>query len=149
MERKYCNNCFGDWHARSRSEYSSSLLRVHIVCYSLYIFQMHCYIIDHLVYILRKITVTIIGVPNIYNFYGYVLYCYEVSNNVQLITNKLLVKLCAQRQLTWILLWLDPDLSIMSRTMRKPVFVICKQQRRRSACTSAQSDQHLCCSLPG
>ena len=149
MERKYRNNCFGDWQARSRSECSSSLLRVYIVCYSLYIFQTHCYIIDHLVYILRKITVTIKGVPNIYNFYGYVLYCYEVNNNVHLIINKLLVKLCAQTKLTWILLWFDQDLSIMNRTMRKPVFVICKQQRRRSACTSAQSDQHLCCSLPG
>ena len=27
--------------------------------------------------------------------------------------------------------------------------VVCEQQRRRSACASAQSDQHLCCSLPG
>ena len=27
-------------------------------------------------------------------------------------------------------------------------YAICKQQRRRSACASAQSDQHLCCSLP-
>ena len=26
-------------------------------------------------------------------------------------------------------------------------YVICKQQRHRSACTSAQSDQRLCCSL--
>ena len=25
---------------------------------------------------------------------------------------------------------------------------ICEQQRRRSTCASAQSDQHLCCSLP-
>ena len=32
--------------------------------------------------------------------------------------------------------------------MRKPVDVICEQQRRRSACASAQSDQRLCCSLP-
>ena len=24
-------------------------------------------------------------------------------------------------------------------------YVICEQQRRRSACASAQSDQHLCC----
>ena len=32
--------------------------------------------------------------------------------------------------------------------MRKPVFAICEQQRRRSAHASAQSDQHLCCSLP-
>ena len=27
-------------------------------------------------------------------------------------------------------------------------YVICEQQRRRSACASAQSDQRLCCSLP-
>ena len=32
--------------------------------------------------------------------------------------------------------------------MRKPVYAICEQQRRRSACASVQSDQHLCCSLP-
>ena len=31
--------------------------------------------------------------------------------------------------------------------MRKPVYAICEQQRRRSACPSAQSDQRLCCSL--
>ena len=40
----------------------------------------------------------------------------------------------------------------MSHIMKKPAFAICEQQRRRSACTSAQSDQHLCCSiwvLPG
>ena len=36
----------------------------------------------------------------------------------------------------------------VSHVMRKPVFAICKQQRHRSACTSAQSDQCLCCSLP-
>ena len=29
----------------------------------------------------------------------------------------------------------------------KPVYSICEQQRRRSACASAQSDQRLCCSL--
>ena len=29
--------------------------------------------------------------------------------------------------------------------MRKPVYAICEQQRRRSACASAQSDQRLCC----
>ena len=33
--------------------------------------------------------------------------------------------------------------------MRKPVCAICKQQRHRSACTSAQSDQRLCCLLLG
>ena len=36
-----------------------------------------------------------------------------------------------------------------SHVMRKPVYAECKQQRRRSTCTSMQSDQHLCCSLPG
>ena len=36
----------------------------------------------------------------------------------------------------------------LSHVMRKPVYAICEQQRRRSACASAQSDQHLCCSLP-
>ena len=37
----------------------------------------------------------------------------------------------------------------MSHVMRKPVYAICEQQRRRSACASVQSDQRLCCSLPG
>ena len=37
----------------------------------------------------------------------------------------------------------------MSHVMRKPVYAICEQQRHRSACTSAQSDQQLCCLLPG
>ena len=32
--------------------------------------------------------------------------------------------------------------------MRKPVFAVCVQQGRRSACASAQSDQRICCSLP-
>ena len=36
----------------------------------------------------------------------------------------------------------------MSHVIRKPVYAICEQQRRRSACASAQSDQRLCCSLP-
>ena len=36
----------------------------------------------------------------------------------------------------------------MSLVTRKPVFALCEQQRRRSACASVQSDQHLCCSLP-
>ena len=38
--------------------------------------------------------------------------------------------------------------SHMSQVMRKPVLAICKQQRCRSACASAQYDQHFCCSLP-
>ena len=32
----------------------------------------------------------------------------------------------------------------LSHVMRKPVFVMCKQQSRRSACASAQSAQRLC-----
>ena len=32
--------------------------------------------------------------------------------------------------------------------MRKPVYAINEQQRRRSVCAFARSDQHLCCSLP-
>ena len=36
----------------------------------------------------------------------------------------------------------------MRLVIRKPVYAICEQQRRRSACASAQSDQRLCCSLP-
>ena len=36
----------------------------------------------------------------------------------------------------------------MSLVTRKPVIALWEQQRRRSACASVQSDQHLCCSLP-
>ena len=36
----------------------------------------------------------------------------------------------------------------MSHNMTKPVNAICKQQRCRSACTSAQFDQRLNCLLP-
>ena len=35
----------------------------------------------------------------------------------------------------------------MGLLMRKPVFALCEQQRLRSACASAKSDQHLCGSL--
>ena len=35
----------------------------------------------------------------------------------------------------------------LSHVMRKPVYAICKQQRRRSACASAQSDQRLYCCI--
>ena len=38
--------------------------------------------------------------------------------------------------------------SHLSHVMRKPVYAICEQQRRRSACASTQIDQRLCCSLP-
>ena len=37
----------------------------------------------------------------------------------------------------------------MGHIMRKSAFVICEQQSRRSACASMQSDQRLCCLLPG
>ena len=36
----------------------------------------------------------------------------------------------------------------MRHIMRKPVYAICEQQRRRSACASPQSEQHVRCSLP-
>ena len=36
----------------------------------------------------------------------------------------------------------------LSHVMRKPVYAICEQQRRRSACASAHSDQRVCYSLP-
>ena len=36
---------------------------------------------------------------------------------------------------------------LISHIMRKPVFAICEQQRRRSACTSTESDQRLCYNL--
>ena len=39
-------------------------------------------------------------------------------------------------------------LDCISHVMRKPVFAICEQQRHRSACASAQSDQCLYYSLP-
>ena len=34
-----------------------------------------------------------------------------------------------------------------ARSCENVSYVICEQQRYRSACTSAQSDQHLCCLL--
>ena len=37
----------------------------------------------------------------------------------------------------------------LSHVMRNPVFAICEQQRRKSACASAQSDLCLCSLLPG
>ena len=33
--------------------------------------------------------------------------------------------------------------------MRKPVYALCEQQRRKSVCASAQTYQHLCFLLPG
>ena len=35
-----------------------------------------------------------------------------------------------------------------ARPWENVFYAICEQQRRRSACASAQSDQRLCCSLP-
>ena len=44
-----------------------------------------------------------------------------------------------------VLLWLNLCLVLyMGRIMTKPVYAKCEQQRRRSACASTQSDQHLC-----
>ena len=39
--------------------------------------------------------------------------------------------------------------SVYEPPHKKLVNAMCEQQRRRSACASAQSDQHLCCLLPG
>ena len=41
-----------------------------------------------------------------------------------------------------------PIENYMSHVVRKPVYAICEQQRRRSARASVQSDQCLSCSLP-
>ena len=38
---------------------------------------------------------------------------------------------------------------IWARSCENVSYAICEQQRRRSACASAQSDQRLCCSLLG
>ena len=37
--------------------------------------------------------------------------------------------------------------SVWARSCENVSYAICKQQRRRSACASVQSDQHLCCLL--
>ena len=47
------------------------------------------------------------------------------------------------------MLGFDTNFLHMSHVMRKHVFAICEQQRCRSACASAQSDQCICCMLPG
>ena len=46
------------------------------------------------------------------------------------------------------LLWSICLFYIRARPWENVSYVICEQQRRRSACASAQSDQRLCCSLP-
>ena len=38
--------------------------------------------------------------------------------------------------------------NIWARSWENESYAICEQQRRRTACASAQSDQRLCCSLP-
>ena len=43
---------------------------------------------------------------------------------------------------------MDTFSSIWARPWENVSYAICEQQRRRSACTHAQSDQRLCCSLP-
>ena len=48
----------------------------------------------------------------------------------------------------WMLVLYSFALCWMGHFMRKPVLAICEQQRCRSARASAQSDQHICCSLP-
>ena len=44
--------------------------------------------------------------------------------------------------------WTEQMYYKISLVMRKTVFALSEQQRRRSACASAQSWQRLCCSLP-
>ena len=44
--------------------------------------------------------------------------------------------------------WVLGHLSNWARPWENVSYAICEQQRRRSACASAQSDQRLCCSLP-
>ena len=46
-------------------------------------------------------------------------------------------------------LFINISIQYFSSVMRNPAFAICEQQRRRSACAFAQSDQRLCSSLPG
>ena len=60
------------------------------------------------------------------------------ENEATLFKNKLMIDI-------WMIIF---SINIwLSHVMRKPVLSICEQQRCRSACASAQSDQHLCCSL--
>ena len=42
---------------------------------------------------------------------------------------------------------INSNVYYLRHVMRKPVYVICEQQRHRSACASVQSDQCLCCLL--
>ena len=44
--------------------------------------------------------------------------------------------------------WITNFQKLIEPSHEKTCLCICKQQRCRSACTSAQSDQHLYCSLP-
>ena len=45
------------------------------------------------------------------------------------------------------IMWFEILQTYMSHVMRKPVYALCEQKRRRSACASVQSDQRLSCSL--
>ena len=55
------------------------------------------------------------------------------------------VKLLAHRKLS--MLEQSEVEIIWARSCENVSYGICEQQRYRSACASAQSDQHLCCSL--
>ena len=48
----------------------------------------------------------------------------------------------------WLWHSLDFYIIIWTTSCENVSYAICEQQRYRSACASAQSDQHLCCSLP-
>ena len=64
------------------------------------------------------------------------------------ITIKYVIHLCVINFDTWPYITLRCNIIIiMGLNMRKSDFVACVQQRHGPACTSAQSDQHLCYSL--
>ena len=66
--------------------------------------------------------------------------CFLKLPLILLCEQKAIVRLCRCA----VLLELSLIAFIISHAMRKPVYAICEQQRHRSACTSAQLDQHLC-----
>ena len=67
----------------------------------------------------------------------YLTYSFFVMNNHQWYTEDRISHPKAAHRYIWATLW------------QNLFYAICEQQRRRSACASAQSDQRLCCSLPG
>ena len=64
--------------------------------------------------------------------------CHEKTCYCPIQTTKVQISLCIHN-----------EAKLFGPVTRNPVIALCKQQRRRSACASAQSDQRLCCSLPG